>query len=269
LETAQVETPSNSFKRALRSGAVQIGLWVALADSYSAEICAGAGFDWLLLDGEHSPLDLRTMLAQLQSVAPYKSHPVLRPPQGDATLIKQFLDIGAQSLLIPMVENAEQAKMLVGATRYPPHGFRGVGAGIARAARWGRAGDYLERANDEICLLLQVETRAGLENLEAIASVEGVDGVFLGAADLSASLGHLGQPRHPEVVAAMQNALTLIRAKGKAAGVLATDEAVAREFLSLGATFVAVGVDTMLLAQATQTLAQRFIGGVTAPEGSY
>jgi 4-hydroxy-2-oxoheptanedioate aldolase len=265
-----VQTQANPFKRALKSGARQIGLWVALADSYSAEICAGAGFDWLLLDGEHSPLDLRTMLAQLQSVAPYRSHPVLRPPQGDPTLIKQFLDIGAQSLLIPMVETAEQADMLVGATRYPPQGFRGVGAGIARAARWGRIADYLDRANDEICLLLQVETGTGLGNLDAIASVEGVDGVFLGAADLSASLGHLGQPRHPEVVAAMEKAIKLIRAKGKAAGVLATDETVARSFLALGANFVAVGVDTMVLAQATQSLAERFIEGAPPPSaGSY
>lgn len=265
-----MQTQANPFKRALKSGARQIGLWVALADSYSAEICAGAGFDWLLLDGEHSPLDLRTMLAQLQSVAPYRSHPVLRPPQGDPTLIKQFLDIGAQSLLIPMVETAEQADMLVGATRYPPQGFRGVGAGIARAARWGRIADYLDRANDEICLLLQVETGTGLGNLDAIASVEGVDGVFLGAADLSASLGHLGQPRHPEVVAAMEKAIKLIRAKGKAAGVLATDETVARSFLALGANFVAVGVDTMVLAQATQSLAERFIEGAPPPSaGSY
>ncbi len=265
-----MQTPSNPFKRALKSGARQIGLWVALANSYSAEICAGAGFDWLLLDGEHSPLDLRTMLAQLQVVEPYASHPILRPPQGDPTLIKQFLDIGAQSLLIPMVETAEQADMLVRATRYPPHGFRGVGAGIARAARWGRAADYLARANDEICLLLQVETKAGLDNVEAIAAVQGVDGVFLGAADLSASLGHLGQPRHPEVVAAMEKAVRQILAAGKAAGVLATDEAVARAFLDLGATFVAVGVDTMVLAQATQTLARRFIDGAPEPaSGGY
>lgn len=258
-------TPSNPFKQALSAKKTQIGLWVALADAYSAEICAGAGFDWLLLDGEHSPLDLRTTLAQLQAVAPYPAHPVLRPPQGDPTLIKQFLDIGAQSLLIPMVETAEQAEMLVRATRYPPHGFRGVGAGIARAARWGRTQDYLTRANDEICLLLQVETRKGLENLEAIAAVEGVDGVFLGAADLSASLGHIGAPRHPEVVAAMELAIKKIQLANKAVGVLATDEAVARGFLTLGAHFVAVGVDTMVVAQATQALANRFKPDAEAP----
>lgn len=261
---------SNSFKAALRQAEPQIGLWLAMADPYSAEICAGSGFDWLLLDGEHSPLDLRTMLAQLQSVAPYPVHAVLRPPTGDPVLIKQMLDIGAQSLLIPMVETAEQAAMLVRATRYPPHGFRGVGAGIARAARWGRMGDYMERANDEVCLLLQVETRAGLENLEDIAATEGVDGVFLGAADLSASLGYPGQPQHPEVMAAMEKAITTILAHGKAPGLLATDESVAQLHLRQGARFVAVGVDALLLVQATQNLARRFKpeGHVPQVEGS-
>lgn len=252
------EILANKFKAALRNGQDQIGLWLAMADPYSAEICAGSGFDWLLLDGEHSPLDLRTMLAQLQSVAPYSAHAVVRPPTGDPVMIKQLLDIGAQSLLIPMVETPEQAEMLVRATRYPPHGFRGVGAGIARAARWGRVDNYLDRANDETCLLLQVETRTGLENLEAIARTEGVDGVFLGSADLSASLGHMGQPQHPEVVAAIEKAIASILAYGKAPGLLATDEAVASTYLAQGARFVAVGVDVLLLAQTTQALAQRF-----------
>ncbi|MCI4680367.1 4-hydroxy-2-oxoheptanedioate aldolase [Rhodoblastus acidophilus] len=255
------EILANPFKSALQKGATQIGLWLAMADPYSAEICAGSGFDWLLLDGEHSPLDLRTMLAQLQSLAPYPTHAVVRPPTGDPVLIKQMLDIGAQSLLIPMVETPKQAEMLVRATRYPPRGFRGVGAGIARAARWGRLEHYLDRANDEVCLLLQVETRTGLENLEAIAAIEGVDGVFLGAADLSASLGHIGQPQHPEVVAAMEKAIRTILAHGKAPGLLATDEAVAAAYLKQGARFVAVGVDALLLVKATQDLARRFKGG--------
>lgn len=259
---------SNRFKSALKKGETQIGLWLAMADPYSAEICAGSGFDWLLLDGEHSPLDLRTMLAQLQSVAPYPSHAVVRPPTGDPVLIKQMLDIGAQSLLIPMVETPQQAEMLVRATRYPPQGFRGVGAGIARAARWGRVGNYLDRANDEVCLLLQVETRAGLENLEAIASIDGVDGVFLGAADLSASLGHIGQPQHPEVGAAMERAIQTILARGKAPGLLATDETVAASYLAQGARFVAVGVDALLLVKATQDLRMRFKGGATSGAAS-
>ncbi len=255
---------ANTFKTALKNGQQQIGLWLAMADPYSAEICAGSGFDWLLLDGEHSPLDLRTMLAQLQSVAPYPAHAVLRPPTGDPVLIKQMLDIGAQSLLIPMVETPKQAEMLVRATRYPPQGFRGVGAGIARAARWGRLHTYMDHANEEVCLLLQVETRTGLDNLEAIASIEGVDGVFLGAADLSASLGHPGQPQHPEVVAAMDKAIDTILACGKAPGLLATDETVAARNLAQGARFVAVGVDALLLVKATQDLAQRFKGGAPA-----
>jgi 4-hydroxy-2-oxoheptanedioate aldolase len=238
-----------------------------MADAYSAEICAGSGFDWLLLDGEHSPLDLRTMLAQLQAAAPYPAHVVARPPTGDPVLIKQMLDIGAQSLLIPMVETAEQARMLVRATRYPPRGFRGVGAGIARAARWGRVGNYAEQADDQVCLLLQIETRAGLENIDAIAALEGVDGIFLGAADLSASLGHIGQPQHPEVVAAMEKAIRTIIAHGKAPGLLATDETVAANYLAQGAQFVAVGVDVLLLAQSTQALARRFKPDADFPNG--
>ncbi len=249
---------TNRFKIALKDGQRQIGLWLAMADAYSAEICAGSGFDWLLLDGEHSPLDLRTMLAQLQAIAPYPASVVVRPPTGDPVLIKQMLDIGAQSLLIPMVETAEQAEMLVRATRYPPLGFRGVGAGIARAARWGRVANYLDQANDRVCLLLQVETAKGLDNLESIAAVEGVDGIFLGAADLSASLGHIGQPQHPEVVAAVERAIRCILAHGKAPGLLATDEVVASRYLAQGAQFVAVGVDVLVLAQTTQALARRF-----------
>jgi 4-hydroxy-2-oxoheptanedioate aldolase len=260
------EFVTNRFKAALKDGRRQIGLWLAMADSYSAEICAGSGFDWLLLDAEHSPLDLRTMLAQLQSVAPYPAHAVVRPPTGDPVLIKQMLDIGAQTLLIPMVETAEQAEMLVRATRYAPHGFRGVGAGIARAARWGRVAHYLDQANDEVCLLLQVETRTGLDNLQDIAAIDGVDGVFLGAADLSASLGHIGQPQHPEVVAAMETAIRIILASGKAPGLLATNEAVASAYLAQGAQFVAVGVDVLLLVEATQALARRFKPGAAIGE---
>ncbi|HLN24975.1 MAG TPA: 4-hydroxy-2-oxoheptanedioate aldolase [Patescibacteria group bacterium] len=249
---------TNRFKDALARRELQIGLWLAMAAPYTAELCAGAGFNWLLLDGEHSPLDLRTALAQMQAIAPYPSHAVVRPPVGDPVLIKQLLDIGAQSLLIPMVETAEQARMLVAATRYPPRGIRGVGAGIARASRWGSIPDYLSNADSQVCLLLQVETKRGLENLDEIAATEGVDGVFLGAADLSASLGHLGEPTHPAVVEAMADAIRRIRRAGKAAGVLTTDEAQAKDFIEQGCLFVAVGVDTLLLAQATRALAAAF-----------
>src|SRR5580658_4883904 len=195
-----MELKKNTFKAALESGdREQIGLWLGLADPICAEICAGAGFDWLLIDGEHAPNDVRSVLAQLQAVAPYRARPVVRPVSGDVNLIKQLLDIGAQTLLIPMVESAGQARQLVSAMRYPPEGIRGVGAALARAARWDRIPDFVHKANAEMCLLVQVESRKGLDSLEAIAAVEGVDGVFIGPADLAASMGYPGNPRHPDM----------------------------------------------------------------------
>lgn len=253
-----MQTPSNIFKQALRRGDTQVGLWLALADPYAAELCAGSGFDWLVLDAEHVPNDLRSLLAALQAVAAYPSHPVVRLPQGDTVLIKQVLELGATTLLVPMVESSAQARELVRAMRYPPHGVRGVGSGIARSSRWNAHADYLHRANDEVCLLVQVETRAALEDVAAIAAVDGVDGVFIGPADLAASMGHLGQLAHPEVVAAVEQGLAAIRATGKAAGVLCMDEALARRYMAAGANFVAVGADTSLLAGATRALAAKF-----------
>jgi len=254
-----MEIKPNTFKAALKSGErAQIGLWLGLTDPTSAEICAGAGFDWLLIDGEHAPNDVRSILAQLQAVAPYPVHPIVRPVSGDVNLIKQLLDIGAQTLLVPMVESAEQAALLVRAMRYPPAGIRGVGAALARASHWNRVSNYLHEADDQMCLLVQVETRAGLENLDAIASLDGVDGVFIGPSDLSAALGHLGKPGHPEVQQAIENAIARIRAAGRAAGILTPDEAQARRYLALGCTFVAVGLDGNLLMRSTQELAGRF-----------
>jgi len=254
-----MQTKTNTFKPALKSGErAQIGLWLGLTDPICAEICAGAGFDWLLIDGEHAPNDVRSILAQLQAVAPYPSHPIVRPVSGDVQLIKQLLDIGAQTLLVPMVESAEQAKLLVAAMRYPPSGIRGVGAALARASQWNRITNYVHDANDEMCLLVQVETRAGLENLDAIAAVEGVDGVFIGPADLSAALGHLGKPGHPDVQQVIEDAIRRIRTSGRAAGILTTDEEQARRYLSLGCTFVAVGLDTNLLMRASGELARKF-----------
>jgi 4-hydroxy-2-oxoheptanedioate aldolase len=247
-----MEIKANTFK------AAQIGLWVGLADPVCAEICAGAGFDWLLIDAEHAPNDLRSILAQLQAVAPYPAHPIVRPVSGDVQLIKQLLDIGAQTLLVPMVESAEQAKLLVAAMRYPPAGIRGVGAALARASQWNRVANYVHDANDQMCLLVQVETRPGLENLDAIAAVEGVDGIFIGPADLSAALGHLGNPGHPDVRQAIEDAIRRIRASGRAAGILTSDEAQARNYLSLGCMFLAVGLDGNLLMRATQDLARKF-----------
>lgn len=253
-----MRTPTNPFKLALASPGAQIGLWLGLADPYAAELCATAGFDWLLIDGEHGPNDLRSMLGALQAVAPYPSHPVVRIPHGDTALIKQVLEIGATTLLVPMVENAEQARALVAAMRYPPHGVRGVGSGLARSSRWGAHPRYLHEADAGMCLLVQVETAAAMAQLEAIAAVDGVDGVFIGPADLSASMGHLGNPGHPEVQAAIDQGLARILAAGKAPGILAVDEALARRYIAAGARFVAVGVEATMLARAARDLAARF-----------
>ncbi|MBK7517384.1 MAG: 4-hydroxy-2-oxoheptanedioate aldolase [Betaproteobacteria bacterium] len=256
-----MQTPINPFKQALREGRVQIGLWVGLADAYAIEAMAGTGFDWLLIDGEHAPNDLRTVLGQLQAVAPYTTHAIVRPVIGDVALIKQLLDVGAQTLLIPVVESAEQAATLVAATRYPPRGIRGVGSALARSSRWNQIGDYLHTADEQMCVLLQVETQKGLDNLAAIAATEGVDGVFFGPADLSASMGLLGQPGHPEVQRAILDGIAVVRAAGKAAGVLSADPKLARLYLDAGALFVAVGVDTSLLTRACRELAAAYKHG--------
>jgi 4-hydroxy-2-oxoheptanedioate aldolase len=254
-----MEIRQNTFKAALKSGErAQIGLWLGLTDPICAEISAGAGFDWVLIDGEHAPNDVRSTLALLQAVAPHPVHPIVRPVIGDVALIKQLLDIGAQTVLIPMVESAEQAKLMVAAMRYPPAGIRGVGASLARASQWSRVANYVHQANDQMCLLVQVETRRGLDNLDAIAAVEGVDGVFIGPADLSAALGHLGNPGHPDVQRAIEEAIRRIRAAGRAAGILTTDETLARRYLELGCMFVAVGLDGTLLMKAAHNLAGKF-----------
>lgn len=249
----------NAFKQALIDKTPQIGLWLGLASGYSAEILAGAGFHWLLIDGEHAPNDLRTILSQLQAVAPYSSHPVVRPVENQTAIIKQLLDIGAQTLLVPMVQDAGQARHAVAACRYPPHGVRGVGSALARASRWNREADYLHHAQQELCLLVQIETRRGLDNLDAILDVEGIDGVFIGPADLSADMGYLGQPQHPEVQKVIDDAIMRIAKAGKAPGILMANEALAQHYLALGALFVAVGVDTTLLARAAEQLAERTI----------
>ncbi|MBA1203251.1 4-hydroxy-2-oxoheptanedioate aldolase [Pseudomonas capeferrum] len=253
-----MDMPVNHFKQRLRSGEAQIGLWLGLADAYCAELAANAGFDWLLIDGEHAPNDLRGMLSQLQAVAPYPGHPVIRPVIGDTALIKQVLDIGAQTLLVPMVESAEQARQLVKAVHYPPKGVRGVGSALARASRWNSIPGYLDKADEQVCLLVQIENREGLANLDAIAAVEGVDGVFIGPADLSAAMGHRGNPGHPEVQAAIEQAIVQIQKAGKAAGILSADERLARRYIELGAAFVAVGVDTTVLMRGLQALASKF-----------
>ena len=267
-----MHTPTNPFKQAMREQRAQIGLWVGLADAYVAELLATAGFDWLLLDAEHGPNDIRTLLAQLQAVQAYPSHPIVRVPVGDVALIKRVLDIGAQTVLVPMVDTAEQAQQLVRATRYAPEGVRGMGSALARSSRWQAYPQYVHEANQQICLLVQAETVEAMAHLDAIAATPGVDGVFIGPADLSASMGHPGNPGHPDVQAAIHDGITRILRAGKAPGILATTESQARQWLAAGALFVAVGVDTMLLASAAQNLLARFradAGGTPARPAGY
>jgi 4-hydroxy-2-oxoheptanedioate aldolase len=254
-----MQLPQNAFKRAILAGRQQIGLWCSLPGAYAAEAMAGAGFDWMLLDTEHSPGDPLTVLAQLQAVAPYPVTPIVRPASNDAVLIKRILDFGAQTLLIPYVQNAAEAQSAVAAMRYPPRGIRGV-SGVTRATGFGRIAGYARRAEEELCLLVQIETREALDRLEEIAGVEGVDGVFIGPADLAASLGHVGEAGHPEVVAAIEDAIRRIRACGKPAGILTPDNAFAKRCIELGTVFTAVGVDASMLARATEALARQFKG---------
>jgi 4-hydroxy-2-oxoheptanedioate aldolase len=259
-----MQSPVNPFKQAIAEKRPQIGLWLGLANHYTAEICAGAGFDWLLIDGEHSPNDLRSILQQAQVIAGYpQTHAIARIPVGQGhigtTIIKQYLDLGIQTLLVPMVDTAQQAEAIVRAMRYPPDGIRGMAGG--RASRWGRYPNYAKEANAQLCLLVQAETQQALDNLEAIAAVDGVDGIFIGPADLSASLGYVGNAGHDAVRGAIESAIRRINKTGKAAGILHNDEAEARKCLALGATFVAVGQDTVLLAKSTSALAARFKPG--------
>lgn len=257
---------ANSFKAALAQGKPQIGLWLGLANSYTAELNARIGYDWLLVDGEHAPNDLRSILAQLQAIASTVSQPVVRPAVEDMTSIKQLLDIGAQNLLVPMVESGAQARQLVAAVRYPPSGVRGVGSALARASHFNLIPDYLRLAAEHICLLLQVESRAGLDHLDEIAATEGVDGVFIGPSDLAAALGHLGDPDHPEVRAAIEHAIGRILDAGKAPGILTSNATAAQRYLELGATFVAVGTDVGVLVRGAQSLLQKFKHTVSSGE---
>ncbi|HYN11177.1 MAG TPA: HpcH/HpaI aldolase/citrate lyase family protein [Burkholderiales bacterium] len=252
-----MELPQNTFKRALKAGKAQIGLWSSLSSNYTVEVIAGAGFDWILLDMEHSPNDLESALTQLQAAAPYPSHPVVRVPWNDMVSIKRLLDIGAQSLLVPYVSTPAEARQAVSYTRYPPGGVRGV-AGTTRATRFGRVKDYARRAQEEICLLVQVETQQALDSIEAICGIDGVDGVFIGPADLHASLGYPGEIANPKVKPLIDDAIRRIRKAGKAPGILTPSEADARHWLECGALFVAVGADVGILARGAEALAAKF-----------
>jgi 4-hydroxy-2-oxoheptanedioate aldolase len=249
--------PPNRLKAALAEGRPQIGLWSALASNIVAEILAGAGFDWILIDTEHGPSELPAVLSQLQAMAAGTAEPVVRVAWNDAVLIKRLLDVGARSILVPFVQNADEAAKAVAATRYPPLGIRGVSV-APRANRFGRVALYHRRAHEETCVLVQVETRAAVGEIEGIAAVPGVDGIFIGPSDLAADLGHLGDARHPEVQDAIVAACARIRAAGKAAGILTGDPADAARYLDLGFTFVAVGSDVGVLSAGTAKLAAEF-----------
>ncbi len=242
------------FGDRLAEGRPLLGLWQALATPYTAEICASAGYDWLLLDGEHAPNTLQTLLGQLQAVAPYPVEPIARVPVGEAAIIKQYLDIGFRTLLVPMVESAAQAARIVAATRFPPRGIRGVASATSRASGFGAEADYLATAHERICLIVQIESRAGLDAIEAIAGVEGIDALFIGPADLAGSLGHLGDPRHEEVQTAITDALARIRAASKPAGIFAISPDDARARIAAGIGFVSVGTDIGLLVNGARAL---------------
>jgi 4-hydroxy-2-oxoheptanedioate aldolase len=252
--------PPTFRDRIAGSTRAQVGMWVCTGSPLVAEICAGAGLDWLLIDGEHSPIGLETTSALLQAVAPYPVTPVVRAPSDDAVVLKQLLDLGAQNLLVPMVDTAEQAAAVVRAVRYPPRGIRGVGSALSRGARWNRVVDYMADADQHVSLFVQVESTTGVENATQIAAVDGVDGVFVGPSDLAASMGVLGQQTHPDVTAAVRATLEAVRAAGKPVGVNAFDPAVARSYLEAGASFVLVGADVALLARGSEALADAWIG---------
>lgn len=250
--------PKNHFKAALRSHRQQIGLWLNMGEPLTAEIAGRAGFDWLVIDGEHGPNDLRSILAQLQVLEASPCEIVVRPPMGETWMIKQLLDIGARNLLVPMVDTADDAHKLVRAVRYPPHGVRGVGAAIARASGFNAVADYAETAADEIVLIVQVETVTAIDNIEEIAAVDGVDGIFIGPADLSADMGFLGRAEAPQVQEVIDRAIERIVKAGKPAGIISLSEQLNRRYFELGASFVAVGADVTEFSTALKGLARRY-----------
>ena len=251
------DLPVNAFKRALAEGRRQIGLWTSLGTGTSAEVLSGAGFDWLLIDTEHSPTELPMVIDQLRGMEGSGVTPIVRPAWNDPVIIKRLLDTGVQTLLVPMVQSADEARRAVAATRYPPAGIRGI-AVVHRANRYGRVKDYHTRANAEMCVLVQLETRRSLAELEAIAAVEGVDGLFIGPSDLAGDLGHLGDNRHPDAVAVFADACARAKKVGKPIGILAPVEEDARRYLEKGFTYVAVGSDIGVLRNAVEQLRARF-----------
>lgn len=249
--------PGNRFKRGLKEGRQQIGLWNSIPGSLVAELLATCGYDWVVIDTEHAVTDIPDTLAMMQAMAPYRTHAVVRPASNDTVMIKRLLDLGAQTLIIPYVQNADEARAAVAAIRYAPRGVRGM-AGLTRATVFGTVVNYPQRAEDELCLILQVETAEAMARIPEIAAVDGVDGLFIGPADLAASMGHAGNLSHPDVVAAIEAGIKAIRAAGKPAGILTLDPVFAQRCMEWGTTFTAVGMDIALLAQAARVLSDRF-----------
>jgi 4-hydroxy-2-oxoheptanedioate aldolase len=252
--------PRNAFKAGLAARRQQIGLWNTIPGPVVAEALAGAGFDWIVIDTEHSLTDVPDTMAMMQAMAAYPAGVAVRPATNDPVLIKRFLDLGAQTLIIPSVETAAAAKAAVAAMRYAPRGIRGV-SGMMRANRFGAVKDYMARAEEELCLIVQVETAATLDRIEAIAGVDGVDGMFIGPADLAATMGHPGDLAHPEVKAAILEAVRRIVGAGKPAGILTLDAGFARDCMAAGTTFTAVGVDLSMLVASARGLAAQFRDG--------
>lgn len=249
--------PDNHFKRALHAGRQQLGLWCSIPSPITAEAVGASGFDWLLIDAEHAPNDVPSILALLQATSRGTAHPVVRVPWNDPVMIKRVLDLGADTILVPMVQNAEEARAAVAATRYPPNGVRGFASNV-RATAFGRMGDYFTRHEQEMCVLVQVETMEALEQVEEIAAVEGVDGVFIGPGDLSASMGYLNQTSHPNVVAEIESAMLRILSAGNRPGILTSTPDLARRYMAAGAVFTAVGIDVMLLVRAADELVRSY-----------
>ncbi|MCF4174204.1 4-hydroxy-2-oxoheptanedioate aldolase [Vibrio mediterranei] len=247
----------NKFKQSLKGHDPLWGLWLGLPDTSCAEICGSAGFDWVLIDGEHASFDLTGIKHHLQALAAHSASPIVRAEDSNPTLIKRLLDIGAQTVLVPMVNDANEAEQVVKSALYPPLGHRGIGSALARASQWNRVPQYLHRANEQICILVQVETKQAIDNIEAIAAVEGIDGIFIGPSDLSGSMGHIGNPSHPEVVAAIDHAIEVIQHAGKATGILSLNPQQAREYAARGVKFIGAGVDTLLLRLGAEQLAYK------------
>jgi len=255
----------NRFKKNISSGKKQYGIWNGIPHSYAAEICAGAGFDFVVIDAEHAPYDMGQIVIQLQAISRYPvCSPVVRIPNDNAVLMKTLMDAGVQNFIVPMIESAEQASNMVKAIHYPPKGVRGVGTALSRAAQWNRVNDYFKLADEQMCLICQVESVRGVEALDAILEVDGVDIVFLGPADLAGSMGYLGQPGHPDVVDAVNDCLKKIQTSSKAGGILSSDKSLIEKYEKLGVQMIGVGLDTILLEKASSALAKAFIQDLDA-----